>query len=328
MSKYNITPFERFPEWEKIITETREGGKDVYIVSDTETTGGTSSPGKTNSVFEKVDPKCRGKRHRILEIGAIFCTKNDKGEFEPIKDSNNENIFFHEYINPFDEPEEKKKKINSIDYIPEGAFYVHGISKKSLYAKEKVSGEIMLKDKAPCMQDIVLDFIKLSTVEKDLEGSVFGVFHNVPFDFTFLDSEFECCENEFGEPVQRFQDMFVPYDTINFFESVISKDEVNELKEKAGIKKGRYGLDTLRGIFSNLGYIDESLDRSFHGAYKDSLILIEIYNGVQNYLADKERATKKISFNKKKDFSEYSVPSFSLGESDDSLKNNRRFKKN
>lgn len=305
MSQYNITPAEKFGAWEKKIKEIRSSGKNIYIVGDTETTGGVSSG--AISVFEKAEQEYRGKRHRIIEMGFIFCVKDEDGLFIPIKDNDGDNIFFHEYINPYAEDDEKKRRLNSIDGMPNSAFHVHGISIDFLFGKGYMDG-LKLEKPAPTIQDVVLDFLKLTTVSDDLEGDVYGVFHNAPFDFTFMDSELENCEDEFGNKVIRFQDLVIPYDTINFFKAVLSMDELVELKEKAGVKKGKYSLDTLREIFTSLGYMNnENIDRTLHGAYKDSLLLIELYNGVQRYLIDKNQALKKTVFQKRKEFSDYSI---------------------
>lgn len=290
-----ITPINKIKEWSSIVLGERKKGNEIYIVGDTETTGGIGSNNSIN-VYEKDNPDCKGKMHRILEVGFVFCRRNrENGSLEVLKDANGGDIFFHEYINPFKEDMAKKNSLNSIDFVPSNVIYVHGITKKFLNGEEGINiGDdetFQLNNPAPTFQEIINPFLEISTIMHSRDESlpnVYATFHNTDFDLTFMDAEMQNCHDEYELKIPRCQDLFLPFDTLKFFREMLPLDEINDLKEKSGVKKGRYSLDTLVNIFTELGYMENTYDRELHGAYKDVLITIDVFNAISKYKEEKK----------------------------------------
>lgn len=282
-------------EWKSTLDDLREDDRyDIMMVIDTETTGGLRKGGGTGvSIMEFDDPKMRGKNHRILEIGVVFCKRNKKTQkIEPIKDSKGGDIYIHEYIDPFSEPEKKRSTINTITEIQQGAFMIHGISKGFLSGIDTLDEgngvKVKIEGGAKHFQDIVGDIIYLAESSKDDLNPVYAACHNFPFDAAFLDFEFKNCVDENNQEIKPLQSLYLPFDTIHLFKSLISKKEISELKSKHGVKKGEYSLDTLTQLMQKSEYMKDEFDRSLHGAYKDVLITISVYNALVEYSNEKK----------------------------------------
>lgn len=107
MSKLNITPEDKLPNWKAILLGILESGRDIYGVGDTETTG----------THENGDKKTFGRKDRILEVGLLFYTREGT-KLVPVKDNEGTHVFFHEYINPFRESSELLERHYSTTSIP------------------------------------------------------------------------------------------------------------------------------------------------------------------------------------------------------------------
>ena len=287
-------------EWKSIIEDIRSDNRyDVMAVIDTETTGGIRKKGGTGaSIMELDDPEMRGKHHRILEIGIIFCKRDKKTKLiESIKDSRGKDICIHEYLDPFSEPEEKRSALNTIPDIQKGAYIVHGITKAFLAGIEELKAgfdvNIKIDGRAAHFQDIVGDIIELTATDDENLSPIYGACHNSSFDAPFLDFEFENCLNENNEPYQRFQSIFLPFDTLHYFKDLVSKKEIAKLKKEYDVKKGEYSLDTLTSLMQKSDFMKEEFDRDLHGAYKDVLITISVYNALVKYSTSKQNKIKE-----------------------------------
>ena len=133
-----ITPSKKVDIWKKIIEKKIAEGEQIMIFLDTETTGGImKGKGNASSVLEKEDHLYMGLRHRVVELGALVCyLDNATGTIEQLKDHEDKPIYFHEYINFMSEKEEKLNKYLSIKEMPDGAWFVHGISMEFLAGNE------------------------------------------------------------------------------------------------------------------------------------------------------------------------------------------------
>jgi DNA polymerase III epsilon subunit-like protein len=244
-----ITPSDKVEEWKNIVEEQLEKGIDIYLIGDTETTGGVMKKSNGINVMEKEDKDHMGLNHRIIEIGMIVCTFDKKtNKIDNLKDKNGNSIFFHEYINFLNEEDGKLAKYLSIRAIPDGAFFVHGISLSFLDAKSSLGEELALlkneryriplpKDydkgmrlpsSAPTFEEIIeplKDICGLNYKHNQSSGRVTFVAHNHKFDGRFLDSEFI---NE-GSPA--FQSVTNAMDTIIIAQSLYKKEYIQNFKE-------------------------------------------------------------------------------------------------
>lgn len=296
--KLIMTPYNKIEKWKKTTENMLKSGIDIFIIGDTETTGGLrKSKGLAPSVIEKDEKKYIGLKHRILEIAFMICYfDKEKNMFVNIKDDEGDFIYFHEYINPF-----KEEDPHSIYEIPDGAFFVHGISKEFLngntplgydlakFRKENYNidtytnfdNALKLRTPAPTFYEIIEPMMDVCGLnfEYDREqkqGRVHSIFHNAVFDLRFMDSEFKHA----GKP--NFQALALPMDSIVLAKSLfdkksiekIRKDKMQRLREKYTLEKisadkieklikkevvgGLYSLDALRQFFEERGELDIS----------------------------------------------------------------------
>ncbi len=287
-----ITPEKKILVWKSKVEDMLNQGIDIYVVGDTETTGGVGKS-KNISVIEKEDQNYLGKTHRVLEVGFILCTKDESGYLNPIYDDEKQIISFHEYVNPFNESEEKRKKINCIDSIPYGAYNVHGISKDFLFGNATVdqgnNKKFKLSGSAPTFQEIIEPLSHVLGINNEYRdektGSIYAIFHNYEFDAKFMNFEYANCMKGV-EPYLAFEAYVKPKDTLLVFRNLFTNEIITSLKKKIeeekGVKiKGLFALDTLVQIFTNLDLLkQDNVDRTLHGALKDTKILLNLYNAV------------------------------------------------
>lgn len=263
-------------------------GKNVYTFFDTETTG-------TEPYGDKNDNM---KRDRLLEIGAVSYTLDEKG-IQPLKNKDNEIVIYHDYINPFIEPENQLFIYNSKKEMGD-SYIVHGITKDFLNGKGDLGGFKLKTAARPFTEtrdyfelfmntDNALKFLLennyINGSFEDFTGEHIFVAHNASFDKKVLNAEFEK-DDRFNKDI-RYQSDFEGHvkvlDTLALSREIIPK----KLLEEKGVdysevdnfgrnKKPGYTLDYLQF------YYDIEADRDLHGALVDSKILADIYNCLIN----------------------------------------------
>tara|TARA_B100000700_G_scaffold267699_1_gene307829 strand:+ start:96347 stop:97420 length:1074 start_codon:yes stop_codon:yes gene_type:complete len=294
-----LTPAQKIDEWESVINNLLSSGEDIYIMGDTETTGGVEKKSNTVRIYERDDKDFIGRAHRILEIGFELFTKNkENGKLEPIKDKEGNAIFFHEYINFNRDDSEKKKRIKSIDTVPKSVLHVHNISIDFLNGVKPLNqndpNSVKLNSPAPNFQEIIEPLMKTCGLLHDFNedsGKVYSIFHNTDFDLKFLDFEFQNLKHPiYNTNLSPFQSFVVPLDTLRYFRDAMPEKEIKALREEINIEgrknnpnwvdiKGVHAIDTLVKIFEEKKLLDNSdIDRTLHGARKDVIILSRVYN--------------------------------------------------
>ncbi|PSV01148.1 exonuclease domain-containing protein [Photobacterium kishitanii] len=274
----NITPANKISEWCEIIHCTLDSGKDVYYIGDIETTGLRPDGDKNN----------KDLKDRALEIAFLCYIQNDNGVFEELKDISGNHIFFHEYINPFAEELSEKNRYRSIDYIPNEARSVHGISKEfldGLKGLEDSNGEetnFKLKQKAPTFAQIkpILDlYFYTSNVSINAGRRIFTAHNGGDFDAKFLSSEWHKAELYHENHLQpaRFESFVDILDTLSLIKDMYKSSRELSIAYSNNVNfdesvKVNYKLDFLK-IFYN----HENIERDVHGAMIDSYLLAKVF---------------------------------------------------
>jgi DNA polymerase III epsilon subunit-like protein len=260
--------------WRNSIKGYAEKYGHIYLVSDTETTG-VSVIDKTSKLF-----------HRVLEWSTIFMYKDESGLLRPCLDDSGDLICIDEPINPFYvSPKRTAKAKRSIAEIPVASIKIHGINEGYLFGEnhsiplnmdgsqddsEEPSGVRPKTGKIAGTFGMVLD-----TMTEILNSSPFMkngceatlVFHNAPFDTSFLNSE---CQMEGRSLIESY---FSIIDTKKEAESLIPAPEI-----------GNYSLDSGFELMKKLFPEEiQDIERPVHTALIDANILALFYNGLVLY---------------------------------------------
>ena len=246
-----ITPAKKIDIWKKIVEKKISEGEQIIIILDTETTGGVMKKSNGSSVIEKEDHLYMGLRHRVVELGALVCYLDKAtGMIEQLKDHEDKPIYFHEYINFMSEKEEKLNKYLSIREMPDGAWFVHGISMNFLAGKECLGQELelyknvnynvplpknhkktlKLSRSAPNFEEIVESFTDVCGLNYNYEenpsnGRVTVIAHNFEFDAKFMNAEMENA----GKPF--LESLAIPMDSIVMAQGVFPKNYMESYKK-------------------------------------------------------------------------------------------------
>ena len=269
----NITPPEKIDTWADIIVSHLKNN-DLYIVSDTETTG----------LKPFGDIKNRDIKDRLIEVAFIFC-KLEGGKMVRMKDNQGVSIFFHEYINPFSEPDNELARYNSIKGIPTFLHKVHGITDKFLLGQEALLDSSLnetsfkLPHPAPRFDQIKPILSKLLCVDEELSHKIHYIAHNAVFDTNFLSAEWSKCEqyHEGQSHPASFESYVSVIDTLSMIREMYQTPHTfaqayQNLPHFKGEIKVNYKLDFLTEF-----YQCKNIDRDVHGAMVDSLILTDVY---------------------------------------------------
>lgn len=278
MSTIPTTPKNKIEEWRSILLGKLQSGINIYAVGDTETTG-TEPTG---------DKKNFGLRDRIIEIGLLFYTKNENGTLDPIEDSQGQQIYLHEYVNPFKEHDGLLDRYNSIREIPTFlTLTVHGIDLDFLNAKRGLVTNGNLNSRNPLkLPEPAGEFAKVKPIIENLmamdvastwNASYYFIAHNAEFDAKFLDCEWRKTESfEEKQAVPSFWESYVKtIDTLALLKEVYSLNELKEIAiERSHKQKPSFKLDYFQEFYG------VEIERNLHGALVDSKILAEVYNNV------------------------------------------------
>lgn len=261
-------------------------GNEVYTFFDTETTG-------TEPYGDKNDDM---KKDRLIEFGAVSYVFKE-GVLSPLVNDSGEQVFFHEYINPFAENDNELFIYNSKREMGD-SFKVHGISKKFLEGKDSLAGFTLKQPAKPFtyIRDYVelymltnnaLNFIIENEFIEDFDYSSLAshnfVAHNAAFDKKVMNAEFEKDDrfNKKSSYLSDFEGNVRVIDSLLLAREVIPKSVIVEsgvnYKEKDAFgndKKPGYSLDYIQY------YYDIKADRELHGALVDSKILAEVYKSL------------------------------------------------
>lgn len=243
--------------WRQEIEQLSLTHKELYLVSDTETTG-TLIVDSVSKLF-----------NRVLEWGMVLCIKDEQDLLSPVIDSKGRPIIINEPINPFIEPIKNKRQLLSTKSIDKESTQVHGLTLNYLFGKEDgLAGRPSLKAPAPYFEMVFFALQRLFNFSAFLQGdlTVYLVFHNAPFDIGFLNHEMELAE---APPIESF---FIPLDTLRMAKKIIAKEDIPE----------GYSLDNIFA-FGQTHYPDHIKEtaRPYHGALIDSFILMEVWNVLQ-----------------------------------------------
>lgn len=268
----SVSP-ERLDRWRKILEEKSLTQKTFYLVSDTETTG--------TQIYEEQSKEF----NRVLEWGMVLCEATPDGLLKPMLDEDGSPIVINEPINFFIEPRKNKKQKSSVKHIDPKSTKVHGLTIEYLFAKPcevntlTADGGLAENEAdirpplAQCAAYFEMVFFALQrlfnfSAYMQAEITVHVVFHNAPFDVGFLNHEMEMAEHP---PLESF---FIPLDTLKKAQRIIPSKEL----------PSGYSLDSLFE-FGKSRYPDhiKDLDRPYHGALIDSMILVEVWNTIQLY---------------------------------------------
>ncbi len=280
MNTLLITPQKKIPQWrDEVLRKLREG-LDIFIVGDTETTG----------TKELGDSKNFGKKDRVLEIGFLFYIIENH-VLKPLLDGDGEQIFFHEYINPFKEPKHVLERYNSIDYIPQEVIdFVHGIDEDFLEGKAGLvtnSGasrtDFVLPSPARTFAEIKPFLEQLMVLDKSMDNTVKGklrfVAHNALFDVQFMNAEWKRAEmlEEKREYPSFFEGFIKTLDTMALFQRMYTRAELKDIAANRVFSKAAgYSLDFIQEFY------EITHDRDMHGALLDSKILAKVYSAIIN----------------------------------------------
>lgn len=273
----NITPAEKLSEWFSIINSTLEDGVDIYYIGDTETTGFKPDGNKSN----------KDLKDRLLEIAFLCYTRSQDGTFSELKDSDGCHIHFHEYINPFAEPDADLKKYRSIEYIPTETIEVHGITKEFISGESGLTDsqgqetDFKLKKQAPTFQQIkpILESYFATKNKSTKLGSRYFVAHNAIFDAGFISSEWHRVESFYEDHLQpaKFESYITTIDTLSLIKDMYSstKELTAAFVTKENYDSGtkiNHKLDFLKTFYGH-----DNIMRDVHGAMIDSYILAEVF---------------------------------------------------
>jgi DNA polymerase III epsilon subunit-like protein len=246
-----ITPSHKIELWKKLVEKKLEEGEQIVVIADTETTGGVMK-GKGCSVLEKEDKAFMKQRHRIVELGAIICTFNKKkNTLEPIVDPEGDSIFFQEYLNFLNEEDMHLNKYVSIREMPEGAWFVHGISMKFLDGKEMLGESLAtlrnqkygvplpenhgktlrLPSSAPTFEQVIEPFLAICGLQyphedKPTTGRVVFMAHNHEFDAKFMNAEMQ------NAGYSTIESITEPRDSIVISKGLFKPEYIKSYKEQ------------------------------------------------------------------------------------------------
>ena len=307
-----LTPSKKINEWRGIVRNTLANGKNVIWVGDTETTGTEPKGDRAN----------RDLKDRLLEIAMIAYIGTGTVIECPLIDSEGEQIFFHEYVNPFIEDPKILDRYNSIREIPYGAFRVHGIDVGFLEGKSGLKdsfnqeSDFKLSKPAKTFSDIkpALEWLTCTDLSNILDGRSCLLAHNCAFDATFLDCEWIKTEllHDNNTEFACFESYFSLIDSLTIIKEMYSRTEIGtelSLKpiifEKFKIATAQKRIPIGHGLeFLRYFYGVDNISRDVHGALVDSLILAEVYKKMsvdpkyQNFPVIKNKTKTALFVNK------------------------------
>lgn len=279
-----LTPSHKASKWREIIYHVLESGKNVIWVGDTETTGTEPKGDRANKDI----------RDRILEIALLAYVGNGTIIERPLLDEDGQQIFFHEYINPFKEDHKILDRYNSIKHVPNEVLYVHGINESFLNGNSGLldsklnETNFKLPQPAKTFSEIkpALEYISCVDLCNKVKGRLCLLAHNAMFDIEFLDCEYSKTEflHEGNTAFSGFESYFMPIDSLQLIREMYSREEIraavkphimNKLKDLEGAGKKiaiGHNLEFLRYFYE----VDD-IERNVHGAMIDSVILGEVY---------------------------------------------------
>ncbi|UKA04651.1 hypothetical protein [Photobacterium damselae] len=247
------------------------------MISDTETTG----------LKPFGDNKNKDIKDRLIEVAFIFY-KMENGRLEKLVDDHGDFIYFHEYINPFQETPAELARYNSIKSIPQFLYRTHGISddflagKKGLLDSNLNETSFNLPKSAPTFDMIKPIISKMLCIGEKKNGTIFYVAHNGIFDTNFLSAEWSKCEqyHENHQQPAAFESYVTLIDTLplirEMYPTVAALGHAYQQKPHYNqATKINYKLDFLIEF-----YQCHNVERDVHGALIDSMILADVYQAM------------------------------------------------
>ncbi|MCY9860937.1 hypothetical protein OTK49_00080 [Vibrio coralliirubri] len=284
-----LTPANKIPEWREIIRKTMASGKNVIWVGDTETTG-TEPKGDRNN---------KDLKDRLLEVAMMAFEGVGTSITKPLLDSEGNQIFFHEYVNPFIEDERVLTRYNSIRDIPYSAYRIHGIDKQFLEGKaglkdsNLVETDFRLPTPARTFYEIkpALEWLTCADLCNELKGRACFLAHNCKFDAEFMDCEFIKCEfmHDGNSAFASFESYFMLIDSLALIKEMYSRSEIgavlkHHIAAKLAVKEKEGNRVPIGHSLEFLRYFYEAdeIKRDVHGALIDTVILAEVYKQMVN----------------------------------------------
>ena len=260
------------PRKKEVILDLLEKGVDVLAIFDLETTGLNKYP--------KIEA---GKwRDRILEVGFIMYYRDGAdGELKPLL-LDDKPITFQEYVNPFRESEQQRKRAEGTKFTDPEAFEIHKITNNFLYGKESFNG-IKLHKPAPTFAEVkpfMEDFLCLNEMA-GLEGTMHFVAHNGKgFDAIMLTEEMYLVD-KFNPQIKtkRTFESLVPslIDTKIIMKDLFDKQDLRDYKTA---RPTELETGNTMSYLAHVVNVKETGRENFHGALLDSLILKNVLNAL------------------------------------------------
>jgi DNA polymerase III epsilon subunit-like protein len=263
--------------WRKAMQGYAETYGHIYLISDTETTG-TSVIDKETKLF-----------NRVLEWSILFMYKDESGLLRNCLDEGGEPIVIDEPINPFYAPSQiTAKSKRSVKKIPYDSIKIHGINEGYLFGENPsvpldMDNSQQGENASECATGVRPQTMKIAgtfgmvfeTIKDILSSDPYRngnaectlVFHNAPFDISFLNSECEI------EGMSLVESHFSVIDTLTEAKSIVPQSEIGDYSLNSGFK-----------LMSEL-FPDEvkPVSRPVHTALIDANILASFYNGLVLY---------------------------------------------
>lgn len=241
--------------WSKVLEVEAKKHGELFLCSDTETTG-----------TRLVDPKTK-LFCRVLEWSMCFCYKDERGVFHQILDEKGCEIIIDEPINPFIEKSHSKKQQKSINYIPPDSVEVHGITEEYLFGENVEGIRPTLPRPAATFVFVFEALMELLNFPYFRTGDlkVHLVFHNANFDVGFINQEMSM---NGLPPIETY--FLVICSFVDMAKKILNTNQVDNMS-----------LNTLsEWVSSRYPEHTKQVDRPLHTALIDSLILVNVMTGL------------------------------------------------
>jgi|AntDeeMinimDraft_5_1070356.scaffolds.fasta_scaffold12275_2 DNA polymerase III epsilon subunit-like protein len=256
----------KLESWRSLLSAAAREYGNIYIFIDTETTG-------TSTFDDNL-----AQYHRVLEFSCVFTYRDRDGFCHVIKDQRGSPVCIDEPMNPFVDADSSKSAIakKSVNKLSEDNIRVHGLSIPFLFGEEEGPAPFrrsQLKHPAPSYTQVFDAFSKLISFDGYMDDNIdiYGVFHNAPFDLRFLNQESDIFQKHI------FESFFCSIDTQVAAKKILPKRLV-KLKDSS---KASYSLDRCyEAVLDMHPDVVNAVDRPIHTALIDSMITLEMFNGL------------------------------------------------
>lgn len=242
--RFAFTPENKIEEWKQLVYKKAKEGNIIKMYADTESTGFywgnkgrpaydpqtdrkiLSKDSMVHNIplheLEKEAKDLEGKIDRLIEFAFVVCYTNKNGETFLLKDSDGNDVYFHEMIHPNkDNLVPDNKKITKMPLVP---YSIHKTSFDFLDGKEEHPFlQVMLNKPAISTEGFFEEFIQWFRDYEDDEifDNIYMFFHNGDdFDIPFIDAELSRVTDGF----LTLRDLVQTYDTLKIVKNIVPSD--------------------------------------------------------------------------------------------------------